>query len=72
MSFRSICPVGGIIKFEYSSGLQPQKRCFSCACISVKRGARFMPKQYRMAKFTLLMLCMSPVIVVGMMSEVLL
>jgi hypothetical protein len=36
--------------------------------MSVKRGARFMPNQHRMAKFALLMLCMSPVIVVGMIS----
>ena len=40
--------------------------------MSVKRGARLMPNQCMMAKFALLMLCMSPVIVAGMMFEVLL
>jgi hypothetical protein len=38
----------------------------------VKRGDNFSPNQSMTAKFALLMMCMSPVMVVGTMSEVLL
>ncbi len=71
--------IGGAVKAAGTSNnkccgsvYRTQKRCFNCACILVNRGARFIPNQYRMAKLAMLMLCISPVIVVGTMREVLL
>jgi hypothetical protein len=68
---RSIWPTGRIRHFAYSAGSSAQYNSFSCSSRSVNRGSKRNPNQCRMAKLALLTLCMSSVIAVGTMSDVL-
>jgi hypothetical protein len=71
MSCRSTWPIGWIRHFSYSAGSSAQYSSCNCPSMSVKRGSKRRPNQCRMAKLALLTLCISPVIAVGTMSDVL-
>ena len=71
MSCRSIWPAGRIRHFSYNARSSAQYSSCNWSSRSVKRGSKRSPNQCRMAKLALLMLCMSPVIALGTMSDVL-